>query len=269
MILGQLRMRARQTKNAPLGRTESKTTPSQRSDIVVFFPKYWWLWWKTLMKPLETPAAAEMILLSCHRIVEQGCGAQLLSPGRFALKSKKFIAENDVTMFDDLYMLIDWHLNKMLPIHIESLSCVLRLNWIRIHHQDADMVVSPGICLVIEPLPYWNRRTSRLLLFGSSVGFCKVLDKHGRIVLHFLFVSFVLSLWIEQWAMFMKMTWINRTQNLKTWTADIFETTCSLIMHAKVGPNKAPGSAFSKRPPTKRSTSDTFLMKVMISMQPQ
>ena len=59
------------------------------------------------MKPLETPAAAEMILLSCHRIVEQGCGAQLLSPGRLALKSKKFIAENDVTMFDDLYMLID------------------------------------------------------------------------------------------------------------------------------------------------------------------
>ena len=89
-----------------VGRTESKTTPSTRSDIVVFFPKYWWLWWKTLMKPLETPAAAEMILLSCHRIVEQGCGAQSLSPYRYALKSKKFIAEKDVTMFD-LYKLID------------------------------------------------------------------------------------------------------------------------------------------------------------------
>ena len=59
------------------------------------------------MKPLETPAAAEMILLSCHRIVEQGCGAQSLSPYRYALKSKKFIAEKDVTMFDDLYKLID------------------------------------------------------------------------------------------------------------------------------------------------------------------
>ena len=81
----------------------------------------------------------------------------------------------------------------MLPIHIESLSCVLRLNWIRIH-PDTNMVVSPGTCLVIEPLPYWNRRTSQLILFGSSVGFYKVLDKHGRIVLHFPFVSFVLSL---------------------------------------------------------------------------
>ena len=163
---------------------------------------------------------------------------------------------------------VDWHWNKMLPIHIESLSFVLQLNWIRIN-QDTNIVVSPGICLVIWPLPYWNRRTSRLLLFGSSVGFYKVLDKHGRIVLHFPFVSFVLSLWIEQWAMFMKITWINQTQYLKTWTLDIFETTWSLIMHAKVGPNKAPGSAFSKRPPTKRSTSDTFLMKVMISRQPQ
>ena len=222
------------------------------------------------MKPLEKPAAAGMILLSYRRIVEQGCGAQLLSPYSYALKSKKFIAENDVTMFDNVWwsLQVDWHWNKMLPIHIESLSFVLQLNWIRIH-QDTNIVVSPGICLVIGPLPYWNRRTSRLLLFGSSVGFYKVLDKHGRIVLHFPFVSFVLSLWIEQWAMFMKITWINQTQYLKTWTLDIFETTWSLIMHAKVGPNKAPGSAFSKRPPTKRSTSDTFLMKVMISRRPQ
>ena len=62
---------------------------------------------KTLMKRSETPAAAGMILLSCRRIVEQGCGAQLLSPYRYALKSKEVIAENDVTMFDDLYKLID------------------------------------------------------------------------------------------------------------------------------------------------------------------
>ena len=151
------------------------------------------------MKPLEKPAAAGNILLSCRRIVEQGCGAQLLSPYSYALKSKKFIAENDVTMFDNVWwsLQVDWHWNKMLPIHIESLSFVLQLNWIRIH-QDTNIVVSPGICLVIGPLPYWNRRTSRLLLFGSSVGFYKVLDKHGRIVLHFLFVSFVVSLWIEQ-----------------------------------------------------------------------
>ena len=59
------------------------------------------------MKPLEKPAAAGNILLSCRRIVEQGCGAQLLSPYRYALKSQKFIAENDVTMSDDLYKLID------------------------------------------------------------------------------------------------------------------------------------------------------------------
>ena len=59
------------------------------------------------MKPLEKPAAAGNILLSCRRIVEQGCGAQLLSPYKYALKSKEVIAENDVTMFDDLYKLID------------------------------------------------------------------------------------------------------------------------------------------------------------------
>ena len=54
------------------------------------------------MKPLEKPAAAGNILLSYRRIVEQGCGAQLLSPYSYALKSKKFIAENDVTMFDNV-----------------------------------------------------------------------------------------------------------------------------------------------------------------------
>ena len=37
--------------------------------------------------------------------------------------------------------------------------------------------------------------------------------------------------------------------------------TCSLIMQAKVGPSKAPGRAVSRRPPTKRSTSDTVLVK--------
>ena len=54
------------------------------------------------MKRFEMPAAAGMILLSCRRIVEQGCGAQLLSPYSYALKSRKFIAENDVTMFDNV-----------------------------------------------------------------------------------------------------------------------------------------------------------------------
>ena len=41
--------------------------------------------------------------------------------------------------------------------------------------------------------------------------------------------------------------------------------TCSLMIQANVGPKKAPGKAFSRRPPTNRSTSDTFLIgKVII-----
>ena len=41
--------------------------------------------------------------------------------------------------------------------------------------------------------------------------------------------------------------------------------TCALIIQANVGPKRAPGKAFSRRPPTNRSTSDTFLIwKVII-----
>ena len=40
--------------------------------------------------------------------------------------------------------------------------------------------------------------------------------------------------------------------------------TCSLIIQAKVGPKRAPGKAFSRRPPTNRSTSDTFLIGMVI-----
>ena len=37
------------------------------------------------------------------------------------------------------------------------------------------------------------------------------------------------------------------------------------MIQAKVGPKRAPGKAFSRRPPTNRSTSDTFLIgKVII-----
>ena len=43
------------------------------------------------MKPLEKPAAAGMILLSYRRIVEQGCGAQLLSPYSYALKARNLL----------------------------------------------------------------------------------------------------------------------------------------------------------------------------------
>ena len=94
------------------------------------------------------------------------------------------------------------------------------------------------------------------------MGFYMVLDKHGRIILHFLFVSFVLSSWIIHWAIFMNMIWSIETQYLKMWTHiwNKSPSTCSLTMQAKVGPSKAPGRAVSRRPPTKRSTSDTVLV---------
>ena len=44
----------------------------------------------------------------------------------------------------------------------------------------------------------------------------------------------------------------------------VMENTCSLTMQAKVGPKRAPGKGFSKRPPTKRSTSETFLIVIIM-----
>ena len=56
------------------------------------------------MKRSEMLAAAGMILLSCRRIVEQGCGAQLLLPDKYSLKRKTFFAKNDRRICVDHYI---------------------------------------------------------------------------------------------------------------------------------------------------------------------
>ena len=83
------------------------------------------------MKRFETPAAAGMILLSCRRIVEQGCGAQLPPPGRYSLKRKTFFAKDDgrIHMCRSLHtykLIVTGSSYQMLLIHIESLFCTTR-----------------------------------------------------------------------------------------------------------------------------------------------
>ena len=80
------------------------------------------------MKQFETPAAAGMILLSCRRIVEQGCGAQLLLPDKYSLKRKTFFAKNDGRICVDhyIYKLIGTGSSyQMLLINIKSLFCTM------------------------------------------------------------------------------------------------------------------------------------------------
>ena len=75
------------------------------------------------MKRFEMPAAAGMILLSCRRIVEQGCGAQLLVPGRFSWKRKAFSQRMTGGYVSIITLQVDWQesSDQVLLIHIESI----------------------------------------------------------------------------------------------------------------------------------------------------
>ena len=124
------------------------------------------------MKRFEMPGAAGMILLSCRRIVEQGCAAQLLPPDRYSQKRKNFLTGGFVSIMT--YVKVEWHW-KQLPDaanpHRKLILYYACVNWIGIFlPYIISLAVSPGFCLVLEPFPYWNRRTGQLLLFGSSTG---------------------------------------------------------------------------------------------------
>ena len=137
------------------------------------------------MKRFEMPAAAGMILLSCRRIVEQGCAAQLLPPDKYSWKRKNFQTGGYVSIMT--YVKVEWHW-KQLPDaanpHRELILYYVCVNWIGICLlYIISLVVSPGFCSVLGPFLYQNRRTGQLLLFGSSTGLAYIQARHLRIAM--------------------------------------------------------------------------------------